>query len=250
VTGQVSDPASDDVSDCSCPDETVPYGGVCVANTHINDDPIVIGFDGRVFDFKGVPDRVFNMLSIPDLQVSSYFITANRPGDTFTGAVGVRQGGVSAIKFDLGQAYYYADNTTAPKHIAFPMNAPMMIPNGGIITRPSLGELKVEWPLYSVLMSRMHERHPGQKVGFSYIDTAIVIKITALSKDNVNGVLGQTYHHTNSSEFYSGTWENYAAPANVNDVFTDAFPAEFFKYDPETQIVHTPGAAQHVGVHK
>jgi hypothetical protein len=31
------------------------------------------------------------------------------------------------------------------------------------------------------------------------IDTAIVVKITALSKNNVDGVLGQTYHHTNSS---------------------------------------------------
>jgi len=238
----------------ACPEnyENVPVsgGGYCNPIGGSESDPIITGFDGSKFDFKGAPHRVFNMLSIPDLQVSSYFIPGIMDNETYTGAVGIRQAGVNAILFDLRGAYYYAFNATGVKSIkiTYPMNAPMQILNDGVITRPDIGELVIDWPLYSVRMRRMFEERDGIDGRTKYIDTHIVLRIASLNKDDIHGVIGQTYQRDKNAGY--GAWETFAAPKNVADVFTDDFPAASYRYDAASDVVHTQGDAQNVGAHK
>jgi len=220
----------------------------------IESDPIIRGFNGKVFDFPGAPFRVFNMLSLPDLQVNSYFVSSVVPGETYTGAIGIRQGGVTFLRFDLHRAYMYDnDNITNGEravisNLNFPLE-PVMLPNGGIITRPSLGKVQVDFPMYSIHMKRIWETRDDVVGTIHYIDTAFTLKTTLTPKEQVNGLLGQTYMH-NATTNFDGTWEHYAAPADVDDVFTDAFAPETFKYDPNSNIVHTLSALHHTGFHK
>jgi len=173
-------------------------------------DPHFYGFNHAWFDFTGVKDQVFNLLSDDAIHVNAAFIGGPQAGQTFMGELGIQAGG-GVDRVAIAHCGYSCIKATvndvplaAEKETVLASGARLLLTRGENATVEYVGptyRFKVSSPIADTVWKGGAEDTP-------HLDVAA--ELLAYPTDP-HGVLGQTARHLTSARMAVGDGEAAAA---------------------------------------
>jgi len=150
-------------------------------------DPHFTGFDGKKFDFQGIPNKWFNLLSSSDIQLNAFFQrSCGKSAPTYVTEIGVQ---VKGSKISLVPHNSTLDGAEVACCKGW---TPIPLKNGNL-RHQWLNHFEVETNLFLIKFQRHVVPTPGENCIQGSFD--LVFKLKAWP-GNVHGVIGQTAHHS------------------------------------------------------
>ncbi|GAB0492084.1 hypothetical protein MMPV_003343 [Pyropia vietnamensis] len=176
-------------------------------------DPHFYGFNHAWFDFTGVRDQVFNLISDAAVHVNAAFIGGPLAGQTFMGKVGIQAGGgvdrvsIAHCGYSCIEATVNGAPLVADKEVVTPSGARLLLTRGENATvefEDATYRLKVSSPIADTVWKGGAEDTP-------HLD--IAAELLGYPTDP-HGVLGQTARHLTSAAVSRSAVDDDAAAAD------------------------------------